>query len=99
PQRGDAGECGNGVASGLVVQDQAVADQAQRLDVVGGVAQRLLDVEQERGGFAAPGFSRTRALPPCAAGTRHGMAPILVVSRLYDTKYNVSQHVNKMLNV
>ena len=48
PQRGEAGERGDSVAPGLVVNDQAVADQAQRLDVVGGVAQRLLDVEQER---------------------------------------------------
>jgi hypothetical protein len=39
------GECGDGVAAGLVVKDQAVADQAQRFHDMRGVAKGLLDVE------------------------------------------------------
>lgn len=49
PPRGNAGECGDCVAAGFVVKDQAVADQAQRLHDVGGVTEGLLDVEQKRG--------------------------------------------------
>jgi hypothetical protein len=49
PFRGNAGEFGDGVAAGLVVKDQAVADQAQRFHGMRGVAEGLLDVEQKRG--------------------------------------------------
>ena len=48
PLRGDAGEFGDCVAAGLVV-NQAVADQAQRLHGMRGVSEGLLDVEQKRG--------------------------------------------------
>lgn len=48
PLRGNAGEFGDCVAAGLVVNEQAVADQAQRLYGMRGVSERLLDVEQKR---------------------------------------------------
>jgi hypothetical protein len=47
--RGNAGQFGDCVASGIVVKDQAVADQAQRLHGMRGVSEGLLDVEQKRG--------------------------------------------------
>jgi hypothetical protein len=46
--RGNAGEFGDGVSACLVMHHQAVADQAQRLHGMRGVAEGLLDVEQER---------------------------------------------------
>jgi hypothetical protein len=46
--RGNAGEFGDCVAAGLIVKDQAVADQARRLDGMRDVPERLLDVEQKR---------------------------------------------------
>jgi hypothetical protein len=48
PFRGNAGEFGDCVAAGLVVNEQAVADQAQRLHGMRGVPEGLLDVEQKR---------------------------------------------------
>jgi hypothetical protein len=47
PLRGNAGEFGDCVAANMIVTGQAVADQAQRLHGVRGVAEGLLDVEQE----------------------------------------------------
>jgi hypothetical protein len=48
PLCGNAGEFGDCVAAGMIVKDQAVADQAQRLHGLRGVAEGLLDVEQKR---------------------------------------------------
>jgi hypothetical protein len=47
PLRGNAGQFGDCVAANMIVTGQAVADQAQRLHGVPGVAEGLLDVEQE----------------------------------------------------
>jgi hypothetical protein len=47
--RGNAGEFGDCVAAGMIVKDQAVADQAQRLYGMRGVLEGLFDVEQKRG--------------------------------------------------
>lgn len=48
PFCGNAGEFGDCVAAGVVVNRQAVADQAQRLHGMRGVAEGMLDVEQKR---------------------------------------------------
>ena len=48
PFRGNAGEFGDCVAAGIVVKDQAVADQAQRFHGMRGVPEGLLNVEQKR---------------------------------------------------
>jgi hypothetical protein len=49
PLCGNAGEFGDCVAAGMIVKNQAVADQAQRLHGMRGVLEGLLDVEQKRG--------------------------------------------------
>ena len=49
PLCGNAGEFGDCVAAGVVMKDQAVADQAQRVHGMRGVLEGLLDVEQKRG--------------------------------------------------
>jgi hypothetical protein len=48
PLSDNAGEFGDCVAAGLVVNEQVVADQAQRLHGMRGVPEGLLDVEQKR---------------------------------------------------
>jgi hypothetical protein len=74
--RGNAGEFGDCVAAGRVVNSQAVADQAQRLHGMRGVAEGLLDVEQKRDQVcpcAALCLARAGRWFPCTTRCRHGL--------------------------